>query len=70
MNPWSADGKETPAIASARESYSRMRPWLERARQRIGKAQQNCDANPTPKRKAAAKKGVVKCVAKGKTARQ
>ena len=66
MNPWSADGKETPAIASARESYSRMRPWLQRARQRIGKAQQNSDAKPTPKRKTATKKVVTKRAATGK----
>ena len=72
VNPWttSCNGKESPNVAAVRESYYRLRPWLQRARQRTGKAQQISDAKPTPKRKATSRKAAAKCTAKGKAARQ
>ena len=51
LNPWSADGKETPAVASSRESFSKTRPWLQRARQHLWHAQQSSSGKPSPKRR-------------------
>ena len=62
VNPF--DGKESPAVASASESYSKTRPCLQRARQRIAQAQWRSDGavrRPAPERKAAAKKSNETC---------